>query len=214
MPKWWLKRNTNKNKGSNLVHKKFKAPNQNWKNTRNYNNQVKQRLNYTTRPKNPQQSLNSSPCLTGCSASQWNQSPWKDLLLCLLWLSTKEKVWKSSIWIDNSSSSVETALLTLQTVQNKNRGAALQTPFLFLPTKGPFQPSKACQTEEGKTQATPKKETAALIPLFFPTFLSYFYVLYIQSQYVDVCNPSFEVWAENECYLSPSIKLAQLEVRI
>ena len=63
-----------------------------------------------------------------------------------------------SLWIDNSSSSKATLFLGFQTVQKRHNGLALQTPFVFFPTKDPSHPKSVAFTVAGSTHCTPKRE--------------------------------------------------------
>ena len=53
--------------------------------------------------------------------------------------------------MDSTSSSNAILFLTFQTVQKIHKGSALQTSFLFFPTKDPFQPKSIILTEAGST---------------------------------------------------------------
>ena len=63
-----------------------------------------------------------------------------------------------NLWIERTSYSKTILFLSFQTVQNKQRGAALQALLRFLSLKGASQPKRVSLTEKGITQLTPNKE--------------------------------------------------------
>ena len=60
-------------------------------------------------------------------------------------------------WSANSVSSKILLFLSFHKVQNKHKGTAFHTFFLFFPTKVSFQPRMVSLIELGKTQWTPKR---------------------------------------------------------
>ena len=56
------------------------------------------------------------------------------------------------LWAEGASFSKTTLFLSSHNVQNKQRGAAIQTLFLFFPTLALCQARKSCRTVRGKTQ--------------------------------------------------------------
>ena len=60
------------------------------------------------------------------------------------------------LWVEGTISSKIAPSLSLQIVQNKHKGAVIQTFFKNILDEGPFQPAKVSFMEQGRTQLIPK----------------------------------------------------------